>query len=153
MQVRLYGTAPNEAARFRVVNLAGGVADSARVRDRMDVTPVRAIEAPRFSLEMLRNTDGFPVIGLLPATPPPDPAATPDPAAAVAQPADDALRAEITALAAGLPVSDMLETAAFAALRGLGRRAGIWHRGAEAAAAVEDFGGGGSGDDHRDFRQ
>ena len=118
LQVRLYGTAPNEAARFRVVNLAGGVVDSARVRDRMDVTPVRAIEAPRFSLEMLRNTDGFSVIGLLPATPPPDPAATPDPAAAVAQPADDALRAEITALAAGLPVSDMLETAAFAAPEG-----------------------------------
>ncbi|HRK43157.1 MAG TPA: OmpA family protein, partial [Gemmobacter sp.] len=35
-----------------------------------------------------------------------------------AQPADDALRAEITALAAGLPVSDMLETAAFAAPEG-----------------------------------
>lgn len=118
LQVRLYGTAPNEAARFRVVNLAGGVVDSARVRDRMDVTPVRAIEAPRFSLEMLRNTDGFSVIGLLPATPPPDPAATPDPAAAAVQPADEALRAEITALAAGLPVSDMLETAAFAAPEG-----------------------------------
>lgn len=118
LQVRLYGTAPNEAARFRVVNLAGGVVDSARVRDRMDVTPVRAIEAPRFSLEMLRNTDGFSVIGLLPATPPADPAATPDPAAAAAQPADDALRAEITALAAGLPVSDMLETAAFPAPEG-----------------------------------
>lgn len=118
LQVRLHGTAPNEAARFRVVNLAGAVVDSARVRDRMDVTPVRAIEAPRFSLEMLRNTDGFSVIGLLPATPPADPAATPDPAAVAAQPADEALRAEITALAAGLPVSDMLETAAFPAPEG-----------------------------------
>lgn len=118
LQVRLHGTAPNEAARFRAVNLAGGVIDSARVRDRMDVTPVRAIEAPRFSLEMLRNSDGFSVIGLLPATPPPDPAATPDPAAAAAQPADEALRAEIAALAGGLPVSDMLETAAFPAPEG-----------------------------------
>lgn len=118
LQVRLHGTAPNEAARFRVVNLAGGVVDSARVRDRMDVTPMRAIEAPRFSLEMLRNTDGFSVIGLLPATPPADPAAVPDPATAAAQPADEALRAEIAALAGALPVSDMLETAAFAAPEG-----------------------------------
>ena len=116
LQVRLHGTAPNEAARFRVVNLAGAVVDSARVRDRMDVTPVRAIEPPRFSLEMLRNTDGLSLIGLLPAAPPPDPAAAP--ATEPVQPPDEALRAEITAISAGLPVSDMLETAAFPAPEG-----------------------------------
>ena len=66
LQVRLSGTAPNEAARFRAVNLAGGVIDANRVRDFLDVPPVKAIEAPRFSIEMLRNDDGIQLIGLLP---------------------------------------------------------------------------------------
>ncbi|MFD1808410.1 hypothetical protein ACFSHQ_10595 [Gemmobacter lanyuensis] len=109
LQVRLNGTAPNEAARFRAINLAGTVVDAARVRDRMDVTPVRAIEAPRFSVEMLRNTDGISVIGLLPATPRTD-ATAPAP-----EEADAVLGAEIASIAGDLPVSDMLETAAFPA--------------------------------------
>jgi len=66
LQVRLEGTAPNEAARFRAVNLVGSVIDSNRVRDLLDVPPVKAIEAPRFSIEMLRNDDGIQLIGLLP---------------------------------------------------------------------------------------
>lgn len=66
LQVRLTGTAPNEAARFRAVNLAGSVVDSNRVRDQFEVTPAQAIEAPRFSIEMLRNDDGIQLIGLLP---------------------------------------------------------------------------------------
>ena len=45
LQVRLHGTAPNEAARFRALNLAGTVIESSRVRDRLDVAPVRAISA------------------------------------------------------------------------------------------------------------
>lgn len=104
LQVRLIGTAPNEAARFRVVNLAGSVVDSARVRDRLDVTPMRAIEAPRFSVEMLRNTDGISLIGLLPDATVVEGQAT--------------LADEVTALASGAPVSDMLETAAFPAPEG-----------------------------------
>ena len=109
LQLRLHGTAPNEAARFRAINLAGTVVDAARVRDRMDVTPVRAIEAPRFSVEMLRSTDGISVIGLLPATPRTD-ATAPAP-----EEADAVLGAEIASIAGDLPVSDMLETAAFPA--------------------------------------
>lgn len=109
LQVRLNGTAPNEAARFRAINLAGTVVDAARVRDRMDVTPVRAIEAPRFSVEMLRNTDGISVIGLLPATP------RTDATAPATEEADAVLGAEIAGIAGDLPVSDMLETAAFPA--------------------------------------
>nr|WP_151718244.1 OmpA family protein [Gemmobacter serpentinus] len=116
LQVRLLGTAPNEAARFRAVNLAGAVVDSARVRDRLDVTPVRAIEAPRFSVEMLRNTDGFSIIGLLPATPP---SVTPEPASGEEAPSPDKLLLdEIATFSGGLPVSDMLETAAFPAPEG-----------------------------------
>ena len=105
LQVQLIGTAPNEAARFRAVNLAGSVVDSARVRDQLDVTPVRAIEAPRFSIEMLRNDEGISLIGLLPAP-------TED------RDAKTELAEEAAALAADLQVSNMLETAAFPAPEG-----------------------------------
>lgn len=66
LQVILTGTAPNEATRFRAVNLAGSVVDSTRVVDQFDVTPASAVQAPRFSVEMLRNDDGIQLIGLLP---------------------------------------------------------------------------------------
>lgn len=111
LQLRLHGVAPNEAARFRALKLAGTVIDSTRVRDRLSVAPVRAIEAPRFSVEMLRNTDGVSLIGLLPA------AVQSDPAVPVEGP-DTRLAAEIKALAGDLPMSDMLETAAFPAPKG-----------------------------------
>lgn len=119
LQVRLHGTAPNEAARFRALNLAGTVIESSRVRDRLDVAPVRAIEPPKFSVEMLRNTDGISLIGLLPAAVGTDPNSPPPNSDAV-------LRDEILGFAGTLPVSDMLETAAFPA--------------PEAWAAALDFG-------------
>lgn len=96
MLVTLEGTAPNEAARFRAVNLAGTVIDSGRVRDELEVTPVTQIEAPRFSVEMLRNDDGIQLIGLLPEG---DGEAT--------------LTAAATAVSNGIPLADMLETAAY----------------------------------------
>lgn len=67
LQVKLIGTAPNEAARYRIVNVVSGMVESSRVRDELEVTPVKAVEAPRFSLEMLRNDDGIQMIGLMPA--------------------------------------------------------------------------------------
>ena len=67
MLVQLSGTAPNEAARFRALNLVGTLIDSGRVRDFLDVTPTTAIQAPRFSVEMLRNDDGIQLGGLIPA--------------------------------------------------------------------------------------
>ena len=96
LQIHLIGTAPNEAARFRAVNLAGSVIDSSRVRDMLDVTPVKAIEAPKFSVEMLRNDDGIQLIGLLPAGD-----------------SVDALLAEAQSLRSDGAISDMLETAAY----------------------------------------
>ncbi|MGB8813003.1 MAG: OmpA family protein, partial [Paracoccaceae bacterium] len=105
LQVRLQGTAPNEAARFRVVNMAASIVESSRVRDELEVTPVRAIEAPRFSVEMLRNDEGISLIGLLPT-------------AAEGADVKTALADEAAALAAGLEISDMLETAAFPAPEG-----------------------------------
>ncbi|MDB5664454.1 MAG: hypothetical protein JWS11_997 [Cypionkella sp.] len=101
LQIHLSGTAPNEAARYKVVNLVGALIDSSRIRDRMEVTPVKAIEAPRFSVEMLRNDDGIQLIGLLPES--------------------DALQAvkdKAQALNPDVPLSDMLETADYPAPQG-----------------------------------
>lgn len=98
LQLLLTGTAPNEAARFRAVNLAGSVIDSSRVRDLLDVAPVKAIEAPEFSLEVLRNDDGIQLIGLLPMGS--DPKALVD---------------EAEALDQATGVSNMLETANYPA--------------------------------------
>lgn len=96
MLVSLEGTAPNEAARFRAVNLAGSVIDSGRVRDNLTVTPVNRIEAPRFSIEMLRNDDGIQLIGLLP------------------EGEDEAtLTATASELAGAIPLAEMIETAAY----------------------------------------
>ena len=67
LQVVLTGTAPDEAARFRVLKLAGEVVDPARVIDRMEVRPAADIAAPEFLIEILRNDDGISLIGLIPA--------------------------------------------------------------------------------------
>ena len=67
LQVRLTGTAPTEALRFRAVNLTASLVEAGRIRDRMDVTPAQAITAPRFSVELLRNNNGISLIGLVPA--------------------------------------------------------------------------------------
>lgn len=69
LQVRLTGTAPNEAARFRAVNMVGSLVDSSRIRDGLDVTPASAVKAPDFSVQMLRTEDGIQLIGLMPETP------------------------------------------------------------------------------------
>ncbi len=97
MLVTLSGTAPNEAARFRAVNIAGSVIDSGRVRDTLDVTPATQVQAPRFSIEMLRNDDGIQLIGLLPEGD-----------------SETILATAAIELARGVPVADMLETAAYA---------------------------------------
>lgn len=70
LQVHLTGTAPNEAARFRAVNLVGALIDSSRIRDGLDVTPASAIKAPDFSVQMLRTEDGVQLIGLMPLNTP-----------------------------------------------------------------------------------
>lgn len=101
LRVTLSGTAPNEAARFRAVNLAGAIVDATRLVDAFEVTPARAVEAPRYSVEMLRNDDGIQLIGLLPEGE-----------------AEATLMAEAEALQAGVNLADMLETAAYPAPEG-----------------------------------
>lgn len=96
LRVQLMGTAPNEAARYRAINLAGAVVEASRIQDLMEVTPARAFDAPRFSLEILRNDDGIQLIGLLPEGE-----------------TKDALLAEAEALQPDTELQDMLETAAY----------------------------------------
>lgn len=69
LQVRLSGTAPDEAARFRALNIVDTLVDSSRIRDRLEVAPASALAPPRFTVEMLRNDDGIQLIGLFPENP------------------------------------------------------------------------------------
>jgi OOP family OmpA-OmpF porin len=96
LQVRLSGTAPDEAARFRAVNLAGAEIEPSRIRDDLEVAAAKAIEAPTFSVEILRNDSEIQLIGLIPA-----------------ETDREALADSITAIAGTGTVTDMLETADF----------------------------------------
>ena len=103
LQVQLGGTAPDERARFRALNLVGTLVDSSRIRDSLEVTPASALAAPRFSVEMLRNDDGIQLIGLLPEVP-------------EAGGIDEtALVAAAEALTPGIEVDNLLEAAAWPA--------------------------------------
>ncbi len=68
LEVALSGTAPDEAARFAALSAAGSVVDATRIVDRTDVAPSQEVEAPEFSVEILRNLDGISLIGLIPAS-------------------------------------------------------------------------------------
>ncbi|WP_435163930.1 OmpA family protein [Falsirhodobacter sp. 1013] len=96
LDVHLTGTAPDEAARFRVLNLAGSVVDPSRLRDDMTVVPSRPVEAPPFEMEILRNDDGVSLIGLVPQ-------------------ASSAMLADTAGLVPGIRVADMLESANYPA--------------------------------------
>lgn len=103
LQVQLTGTAPNEAARFRAVNMVGAMIDASRIRDALDVAPAKAIQAPDFSVQMLRTEDGIQLIGLLPQNAPEGTLTEDDLAAAAA------------ALTEGVEPTNMLETADYPA--------------------------------------
>ena len=94
LQLALSGTAPTEASRFRAMTIAGQVVDAERLIDAMDVLDAASLSAPRFSLEILRNGSGISLIGLMPAS---------AGRATLAQ--------EISDLAEGKTVTDMVETA------------------------------------------
>jgi len=103
LQVRLTGTAPREADRFRAVNMVGALVDTSRIRDGLDVAPTRGIEAPKFSVQMLRTEDEVQLSGLIPEKPGEGGMSEADLAAAAA------------ALAQGTELPDMLETADYPA--------------------------------------
>lgn len=97
LRVALTGMAPTEAARFQALSAAGSIVDAARVIDLMEVKAVAAIAPPRFSVEVLRNSAGLSIIGLIPET------------------TDrDAMVQGFTDMS-DLPVTDLLETADYPA--------------------------------------
>lgn len=67
LRVHLSGTAPSEVERFRAVTQAATVVDGARIVDEMTVLAAEALTPPEFKIELLRNTDGISLIGLVPA--------------------------------------------------------------------------------------
>jgi OOP family OmpA-OmpF porin len=68
LRVILAGEAPTEALRFRALSLTGSVVDSARIIDELTTTAAAPVAPPRFSVEILRNTAGVSIIGLIPAS-------------------------------------------------------------------------------------
>ena len=66
LQVHISGEAPNEAARFRALTLAAAVVDDDRLIDEITVADPADISTSDFLLEMLRNSDGISMIGLIP---------------------------------------------------------------------------------------
>lgn len=94
LQVRLTGTAPSEARRFRALTVAGKIVDAARVIDKLDVVNKSTAAPPKFSIEVLRNDDGVSLIGLVPA-----------------QTDRKALVASLVGLTGGAQVTDLLEVA------------------------------------------
>ncbi|WP_424984940.1 OmpA family protein [Microbulbifer sp. S227A] len=101
LQVILSGTSPTEAKRFDAISRVGTVVDAARIINRMDVRPTAALEAPQFSAEILRNDSGISIIGLIPAE---------------TDRAD--LIERLRKIAGDVPVTDLLETAAYPVPRG-----------------------------------
>lgn len=67
-QVILEGEAPTEAISFRARSTAGTVVNASRIIDNMTVADSAAIEAPEFSMEVLRNDSGISIIGLIPTS-------------------------------------------------------------------------------------
>lgn len=100
LRVMLSGTAPTEALRFQALSVAGSVVDAARIIDDMDVVAAKAIAAPRFSAEVLRNTSGVSIIGLIPDS------------------TDRDAIVDGFAAMSDLPVTDLLETADYPAPAG-----------------------------------
>lgn len=94
LQVHIEGNAPDEATRFTVVSAAGRIVDAGRIIDNIEVLKAEALEAPRFSVEMLRNGDGISLIGLIPA-----------------KTGRDFVLESVQDIANGTNVTDMLETA------------------------------------------
>jgi OmpA-OmpF porin, OOP family len=101
LRVMMAGRAPTEALRFRALSLAGSVVDAARLIDEIEVAPAADLDPPRFSAEVLRNTAGLSVIGLIPES------------------SDrDAIIEGFAAMDEDMLVSDLLETADYPAPEG-----------------------------------
>lgn len=97
LQVILEGEAPTEAERFKALAAAGTEVEAARVIDSFTVTATGDLAAPDFSIEILRNSSGVSLIGLIPAS----------------SDKEDLMHL-VSRIAGDLPISDFLETADYA---------------------------------------
>jgi len=66
LRLHLSGLAPDEAARFKVLESVGKFVDPSRIRDKMTILEAADLEPPKFSLEALRNEERVSLIGLIP---------------------------------------------------------------------------------------
>lgn len=66
LRLHLTGLAPDEAARFKVLESLGKFVDPARIRDEITILEAANVPPPKFSLEALRNEDRVSLIGLIP---------------------------------------------------------------------------------------
>ena len=94
LQVSLTGLAPDEASRFRALEVMGQLIEAGRVRDESKILQLNPVEAPRFTLEVLRNEARISLIGLIPF-----------------RTGRDGIINRLTALEREADVTDMLETA------------------------------------------
>lgn len=97
LSVTLTGTADTEAVRFAALSVANTVVDASRVIDDMNVKAAAAIEAPDFSIEVLKNDDGISLIGLVPLESDPE-----------------TIVQRVRSLASNARITDLLESADFA---------------------------------------
>jgi len=94
--VSLEGVAPDENARFRVLEIAGQLIDSRRLREDIKILSTQEIATPEFSLQILRNDLEISLIGLIPL-----------------DHGRNVILPNLRKLGAGLKLTDMLETAEY----------------------------------------
>jgi OOP family OmpA-OmpF porin len=66
LRLHLTGLAPDEAARFKVLESVGKFVDPNRIRDNITILEAANLAPPKFSLEALRNEERVSLIGLIP---------------------------------------------------------------------------------------
>ncbi len=67
LEVRLTGVAPTESERLRTLEILGKLLDPTRIENNTSVVKATDLQAPRFSLEVLRNDQRVSLIGLVPS--------------------------------------------------------------------------------------
>lgn len=104
--IRLSGEAPDEASRFRAVEVVRQAIDTDRIVDETGVVSPEPLEPPKFALELLRNDGDVSLIGLVPEK-------TARNVATSRVISDELARSDL-----GLGLTDMLETADYPAPEG-----------------------------------
>lgn len=97
LTVQLSGTAPDESARIRALQVAGSVVDASRIGESIAVTQRSGIVAPVFRIEVMRNRGEVSVIGLVPA----------------GETGGGAFPARLAAALPGVEIEDMLQSSAY----------------------------------------